>query len=78
MSLNRRSFLTTLGIATTAGLLGFTLDGSPAYADALNKEQREKMTPDEIIAYAKIGNERSRANDQRQGPTSGSGRSQLR
>lgn len=60
MSLNRRSFLTTLGVVTTAGLLGFTLDGSPAYADALSKEQREKMTPDEIIAYAKIGNERFR------------------
>lgn len=61
MSLNRRSFLTTLGVATTAGLLGFTLDGSSAYADALSKEQREKMTPDEIIAYAKIGNEQFRA-----------------
>ena len=61
MALNRRSFLTTLGVATTAGLLGFTLDDSPAYADALSKEQREKMTPDEIIAYAKIGNERFRA-----------------
>ena len=61
MSLNRRNFLTTVGVATTAGLLGFTLDGSPAYADALSKAEREKMTPDEIIAYAKAGNERFRA-----------------
>ncbi|TKB88691.1 MAG: twin-arginine translocation signal domain-containing protein [Nitrospira sp.] len=61
MSLNRRSFLTTLGVATAAGLLGFTPDSNLAYADALSKEQREKMTPDEIIGYAKMGNERFRA-----------------
>jgi carbonic anhydrase len=61
LSLNRRNFLTTLGVATTAGLLGFTLDGSPAYADALSKAEREKMTPDEIIKYAKMGNDRFRA-----------------
>jgi carbonic anhydrase len=61
MSVNRRSFLTTLGIATAAGLLGSTLDGNLAYADPLSKEQREKMTPDDILAYAKAGNERFRA-----------------
>lgn len=61
MSLNRRRFLATLGVATAAGLLGFTQGGDLAYADALSKEQREKMTPDEIIAHAKIGNERFRA-----------------
>jgi carbonic anhydrase len=61
MSLNRRSFLTTVGVATTAGLLGFTQIGNLAYADALSKTQRDKMTPDEIIAYAKIGNDRFRS-----------------
>ena len=61
MSLNRRSFLTTVGVVTAAGLLGSTLDGNLAHADALSKEQREKMTPDEIITHAKIGNERFRA-----------------
>ena len=61
MSLNRRSFLTTLGVATAAGLLGLARGGELAYADALSKEQREKMTPDEIIGYAKRGNERFRA-----------------
>jgi carbonic anhydrase len=61
MSLNRRSFLTTVGVATTAGLLGFTQIGNLAYADALSKTQRDKMTPDEIIAYVKIGNDRFRA-----------------
>ena len=61
MSLSRRSFLTTLGVATAAGLLGFTQGDELAYADALSKEQREKMTPDEIIGYAKRGNERFRA-----------------
>ena len=61
MSLNRRSFLTTLGVATAAGLLGLARGGELAYADALSKEQREKMTPDEIIGYAKMGNDRFRA-----------------
>ena len=61
MSLNRRSFLTTLSVTTAAGLLGFIMDGGLAHADALSKEQREKMTPNEIIAHAKIGNERFRA-----------------
>ena len=50
-----------MGVATAAGLLGPAQGGDLAYADALSKEQREKMTPDEIIAYAKIGNERFRA-----------------
>lgn len=61
MSVNRRSFLTTLGIAAATGLIGFTQGGNLAYADALSKEQREKMTPEEIIAYAQKGNERFRA-----------------
>ena len=61
LSLNRRSFLTTLGVATAAGLLGLARGGDLAYADALSKAEREKMTPDEIIAYAKAGNERFRA-----------------
>jgi carbonic anhydrase len=61
MSLSRRSFLATVGVATAAGLLGPTQGGDLAYADALSKEQREKMTPDEIIGYAKMGNDRFRA-----------------
>jgi carbonic anhydrase len=61
LSLNRRSFLTTLGVATAAGLIGPAQGGDLAYADALSKEQREKMTPDEIINYAKMGNDRFRA-----------------
>ena len=61
LSLNRRSFLTTLGVATAAGLLGLAQGGDLVYADALSKAQREKMTPDEIIAYVKMGNERFRA-----------------
>ena len=61
LSLSRRSFLTTLGVATATGLLGPAQGGDLAYADALSKAQREKMTPDEIIAYAKAGNDRFRA-----------------
>ena len=53
LSLNRRSFLTTVGVATAAGLLGLAQGGDLAHADALSKAQREKMTPDEIIAFAK-------------------------
>ena len=34
------------------------MDGSLAYADALTREQRDKMTPEEIIAVMKTGNER--------------------
>lgn len=61
VALNRRSFLTALSVTTAAGLIGFTLDGGLAHADALSKEQREKMTPNDIIAHAKSGNERFRA-----------------
>jgi carbonic anhydrase len=60
LSLNRRSFLTTLGIATASGLLGFAQGGGLAYADALSKAKRDKMTPDDIIAREMIGNERFR------------------
>ena len=61
LSLNRRSFLTTVGVVTAAGLLGPAQGGDLAYADTLSKAQRDKMTPDEIIAYAKAGNDRFRA-----------------
>src|SRR5215467_3559706 len=58
---DRRRFLGTTGIATATMLLG-GLTASPrlGYAAALTKEQRDKLTPDDIIALMKKGNERFR------------------
>jgi len=55
----RRSFLKIAGISTATAALG--LPGwRLAYAAALTKEKREKLTPDDIIALMKKGNERFR------------------
>ena len=59
MTMYRRSILATLGVAATAGLLGLVQGGGFAYA--LTKEERDKITPDEIIARGKKGNERFRS-----------------
>ncbi len=60
--LNRRNFLKLTGVAaaTTALGAGLTLVSSPAYAVLLTKAQRDSLTPDEIIALMKKGNERFR------------------
>ncbi len=57
---NRRDFLKIAGITTATTALGFAPAWNLAYAAALTKEQREKLTPDEIIALMKKGNERFR------------------
>jgi carbonic anhydrase len=57
---DRRRFLGTTGIATSIALLGVASSGRLAYAAALTKEQRDKLTPDEIIVLMKKGNERFR------------------
>jgi carbonic anhydrase len=51
--------VTALGLAGGAGL------GAPAYADALTKEQREKMAPDQIIQAMKNGNKRFRSGERK-------------
>lgn len=56
---DRRGFLKGTG-ATTLGLLSGCFVSAPAFADALTKEQREKMTPDQIIEAMKKGNKRFR------------------
>jgi carbonic anhydrase len=56
----RRSFLKALGLAPSVGVFGGGLVSEAAYADALTKAQRDKMSPSEIIAVAKRGNERFR------------------
>jgi hypothetical protein len=51
-TLDRRGFVKSSAVVA-GGLLGFSFDGSLAYADALTREQRDKMTPDEMIAIMK-------------------------
>jgi carbonic anhydrase len=58
--MHRRGFLKTGTVATALGLSGGVLLSGSARADALTKAQRDKMTPDEIIAAMKKGNERFR------------------
>ncbi len=62
--LNRRSFLKVPAAAAAVGLIGGNLCGSVAHADALTQEQRDKMTPDEILAEMKRGNERFRKGEE--------------
>ncbi len=56
---NRRGFFKGAAVVGS-GLLGFGLNLSLAYADALTRDQRDKMTPDDILALMKKGNERFR------------------
>ena len=56
---DRRSFMKLTGIATATALLGST-GGHPAYAAALTQAQRDKLTPDGVLAMMKAGNERFR------------------
>ncbi len=56
----RRSFLKMAGIATATTAVGIAPGWHLAYAAALTKAQREKLTPDDIIALMKKGNERFR------------------
>lgn len=58
--LPRRSLLKVAGIAVAAGFLGATPAGRLATAAALTKAQRDDMTPADIIARMKKGNERFR------------------
>jgi carbonic anhydrase len=59
---NRRSVLKTAFGVTMAGILGSVGLGIPSisYAAALTKEERDKLTPDQIIAWLKKGNVRFR------------------
>jgi carbonic anhydrase len=57
---DRRAFLSAVGVAGAVGLVGSALPGRIAWAAALTKAQRDRMTPDEIIQAMKKGNERFR------------------
>jgi carbonic anhydrase len=58
--LGRRAFLKAAGVAGAVALVGSALPGRIAWAAALTKAQRDKLTPDEIIQLMKKGNERFR------------------
>src|SRR5262249_15955753 len=57
----RRSFLKAAGSAAACGIFGCSPLPETAYADAFTSAQREKMSPAEIIAAMKRGNERFRS-----------------
>jgi carbonic anhydrase len=56
---NRRSFLKTTGLVMATTALGAAPAGL-VQAAALSKAQRDKMTPDDIVAEMKKGNDRFR------------------
>jgi carbonic anhydrase len=57
---DRRAFCKAAGVATAVGVVEASLGSVLAHAD-LTKEQRDKMTADEIIQQMKAGNERFRS-----------------
>jgi carbonic anhydrase len=60
----RRSFLKATG-GTALGLVVGGFFSDPAYADALTKAQRDKMTPEQIIEVMKDGNARFRRGERK-------------
>ena len=58
--LDRRCFLKLTGVAAATSALGIAPVGNVAYGAALTKAQRDKLSPDAIIALMKDGNERFR------------------
>jgi len=57
---DRRAFCKAAGVSTAVGVVEASLGSVLAHAD-LTKEQRDKMTPDEVIQHMKAGNERFRS-----------------
>jgi carbonic anhydrase len=57
---DRRAFFKAAGVATAVGVVDASLGSVFAHAD-LTQEQRDKMTPDEVIREMKAGNERFRS-----------------
>src|SRR6202051_168877 len=55
---HRRSFLKASGATTAMAFVGNGMLSSIAYADALTKAQRDRLTPDDILALMKKGNKR--------------------
>jgi carbonic anhydrase len=57
----RRNFLKVAGSAAGLGILDSSFVAGAAFADALTRAQRDKMSPGEIIAIMKKGNDRFRS-----------------
>lgn len=55
---HRRGFLSASLAVTAAAFIGAGTLSELAYADALTKAQRDKLTPDDILALMKKGNKR--------------------
>jgi carbonic anhydrase len=65
--LGRRNFLRIAGGATVAGIAGGSLIFADwAHADALTKDQRDQMTPAQIIEAMKKGNRRFRKGERKE------------
>ena len=58
--LDRRAFCKAVGVGTTFGVVGASMGKLPDFVD-LTKEQRDKLTPAEVIEHMKAGNERFRS-----------------
>ena len=54
----RRSFLQASGAITAMALVGTGTLSTIAYADALSKAKRDRLTPDDVLALMKKGNKR--------------------
>ena len=59
-SLDRRAFIRAAGVAGAGALVGAVLPARIAWAAALTKAERDRMTPDDVIQLMKKGNERFR------------------
>jgi carbonic anhydrase len=57
---DRRTFFKAAGVAGGVALVGSAIPGRLAWAAALTKAERDRMTPDQIIQAMKLGNERFR------------------
>jgi carbonic anhydrase len=55
---HRRGFLAVCGAITATAFIGTGTLGTIAFADALTRAQRDRLTPDDILALMKKGNER--------------------
>lgn len=60
-SLGRRSWLKTAGAAIGFAGAAFGMQSGRTRDSALTKEQRDRLTPDDVIAQMKLGNERFRS-----------------
>ncbi len=55
---HRRGLLKACGAITALAMVGAETFGNISYADALTKAQRDRLTPDDILALMKKGNKR--------------------